>query len=121
MGLLFEEIGGRDAVNEAVDVFYGYVLNDDRIRHFFDSVDMDGQKNKQRAFLTVAFGGPNNYSGKDMREGHARLVAQGLNDDHFDAVAEDLAKALAELNVPEDLIVQVLTIAGSTREDILGR
>ena len=121
MSTLFEQIGGRDAVNAAVDAFYGHVLDDDRIKHFFESADMDRQKNKQRAFLTFAFGGPNNYSGKNMRDGHAHLVAQGLNDDHFDAVAEDLAKALADLDVSEELIAQVLTIAGSTREDILGR
>ena len=100
MSTLFEQLGGRDAVNAAVDIFYGYVLNDDRIKHFFDDVDMDKQKNKQRAFLTVAFGGPNNYSGKDMRDGHAHLVEKGLNDSHVDAVAEDLAKALAEFECP---------------------
>lgn len=121
MGSLFEQIGGRDAVNAAVDIFYGYVLNDDRIKHFFDDVDMDKQKNKQRAFLTVAFGGPNNYSGKDMREGHAHLLDGGLNDSHVDAVVEDLAKALADLNVPEDLIAQVLEIANSVRDDVLSR
>lgn len=120
MSTLFEQIGGRDAVNAAVNVFYGHVLADERISHFFSSVDMDAQKNKQRAFLTMAFGGPNNYSGLDMRAAHAPLVAKGLNDDHFNAVAENLAKSLAELGVPEDLINQVIEIAASTREDVLG-
>ncbi len=44
MSTLFEQLGGRDAVNAAVDIFYGYVLNDDRIKHFYDDVDMDKQK-----------------------------------------------------------------------------
>ena len=121
MSTLFEQIGGRDAGNAAVDVFYDHVLNDDRIKEFFDDVDMNKQKNKQRAFLTMAFGGPNNYSGKAMRDGHAHLVKRSLNDSHFDAVAENLAKSLADLNVPEDLIAQVLEIAGSTRDDVLGK
>ena len=121
MSTLFEQIGGRDAVNAAVDVFYGHVLADDRISRFFDGVDMNKQKNKQRAFLTMAFGGPNNYSGKDMRDGHAHLVEQGLDDSHVDAVAEDLAKTLAELGVAEDLINQVLEIANSVRDDVLSR
>ena len=56
-----------------------------------------------------------------MREGHAHLVAKGLNDSHFDAVAENLVKTLEELNVPQELIDQVVTIALSTREDVLGR
>lgn len=121
MSVLFEQLGGRDAVNAAVDVFYGYVLNDDRIKHFFDEVDMNKQKNKQRAFLTMAFGGPNNYTDKNMRDGHAHLVAKGLNDSHVDAVTENLAKALADLNVSEDLIAQVLEIVNSERDNVLSR
>ena len=121
MSSLFEQIGGEAAVDAAVDVFYRHVLSDDRISHFFDDVDMDAQRAKQKAFLTMAFGGPNNYSGRDMREAHAALVERGLDDSHFDAVAENLIKALEELNVPEDLAGQVLGIAASTREDVLGR
>ena len=75
-------------MNAAVDVFYRKVLSDDRISRFFETVDMDAQRQKQKAFLTMAFGGPNNYSGKDMRTAHARLVKDGLNDSHFDAVAD---------------------------------
>ena len=56
---LFEQIGGEGAVDVAVDLFYRKVLGDDRISHFFDTVDMDAQRAKQKAFLTVAFGGPN--------------------------------------------------------------
>ena len=121
MSSLFEQIGGEAAVDAAVDVFYRNVLGDDRISKFFDTIDMDAQRAKQKAFLTMAFGGPNGYSGRDMKEAHAALVEQGLNDSHFDAVAENLVKALEELNVPEELAGQVLEIAGSTREDVLGR
>jgi hemoglobin len=56
-----------------------------------------------------------------MRAGHAHLVALGLDDSHFDAVAEDLKLTLEELKVPEPLIAQVLAIAESTRNDVLGR
>ena len=69
----------------------------------------------------MVFGGPNNYSGRDLREGHAHLVAKGLNDDHFNAVAGHLQATLEELNVPGDLIIEVMTIAGSTRDDVLNR
>ena len=55
---LYERIGGEAAVDAAVDVFYRKVLSDPRIAEFFDSVDMDRQRAKQKAFLTYAFGGP---------------------------------------------------------------
>jgi hemoglobin len=121
MSTLFEQLGGEAAVDAAVDIFYRKVLADDRISSFFEGVDMEKQAAKQKAFLTMAFGGPHNYSGKDMREGHAHLVAKGLNDSHFDAVVENLGGVLKELGVADDLIGQVAAIAETTRNDVLGK
>jgi hemoglobin len=118
---LYERIGGAPAVKAAVDVFYGKVLADARIAHFFEGVDMANQAGKQRAFLVMAFGGPNTYTGADMRRGHAHLVARGLNDMHFDAVVENLAATLAELGVSAGDIGEVAKIAESVRDDVLGR
>ncbi len=118
---LYDRIGGEAAVNAAVDIFYRKVLADDRINKFFEDVDMDNQAAKQKAFLTMAFGGPHNYTGEDMRKGHAHLVKEGLNDSHFDAVMENLAATLTELNVPDDLIAEAAAIAESTRNDVLGK
>jgi len=118
---LFEQIGGVAAVDAATDIFYRKVLTDDRISHFFDDVDMAKQAAKQKAFLTMAFGGPNNYTGLNMRDGHAHLVKIGLNDTHVDAVIENLANTLRELGVDEKLISQVGGIANSVRDDVLGR
>ncbi len=118
---LFEKLGGEAAVDAAVDIFYRKVLADDRINRFFEGVDMEKQAAKQKAFLTMAFGGPHNYSGKDMREGHAHLVKDGLNDSHFDAVVENLGATLKELGVSDDLIGEVAAIAETTRNDVLGK
>ncbi|HEY7772743.1 MAG TPA: group 1 truncated hemoglobin [Marinagarivorans sp.] len=115
---LFERIGGAPAVEAAVDIFYRKVLVDDRISHFFDDVDMDRQIGKQKAFLTMAFGGPNQYSGKDMREAHKHM---NLTEEHFDAVVENLAATLTELGVKEDDINEIAGIANSVKDDILNR
>ncbi len=118
---LFARIGGEGAVDAAVDIFYRKVLADDRVNKFFEGVDMEKQAAKQKAFLTMAFGGPNNYTGEDMRKGHAHLVERGLNDSHFDAVMENLAATLQELKVPDELIAEAAAIAESTRNDVLGK
>jgi hemoglobin len=118
---LFDRIGGRDAVDAAVDIFYQKILADSSINHFFVATNMKKQRAKQKAFLSVAFGGPNNYTGQDMRAAHAPLVAKGLNDDHFDAVAGHLQAVLEELGVDTDAISEVMEIAGSTRNDVLNR
>lgn len=118
---LFEQLGGEGAIDTAVDIFYRKVLSDYRINRFFDPVDMEQQAAKQKAFLTMAFGGPNRYTGQDMRNAHDRLVKMGLDDSHFDAVMEHLTATLTELAAPEALIAQVTTIAEGARNDVLGR
>lgn len=116
MTTLYEKLGGEAAVNAAVDIFYRKVLSDPTISDLFDSVDMEGQAAKQKAFLTMAFGGPNGYTGKDMREAHKHLH---LTEEHFNAVAGHLQGTLEELDVPEDLIGEVMSIAGSAHDDVL--
>ncbi len=118
---LYAQLGGEAAVNAAVDIFYRKVVGDARINTFFFGVDMAQQAAKQKAFLTMAFGGPHNYTGLDMRRGHARLVQMGLNDQHFDIVLDHLGSTLRDLGVAENLVAQVIAIAESTREDVLGR
>ncbi len=119
---LYDRIGGKPAVDAAVDIFYDKVLTDDRINHFFKNIDMVKQRGHQRAFLTYAFGGMETYTGRSMREAHKRLVEEeGLNEDHFNAVAENLQSTLEELKVPDNLINEVMTIAASTKDDVLNR
>lgn len=115
---LYDRIGGEAAVNAAVDLFYRKVLVDDRISTFFDTVDMDAQHAKQKAFLTMVFGGPNQYSGKDMREAHKHMA---LTEEHFNAVAENLIATLQELGVPKDDIDEIVGIAVSVKADVLNQ
>ncbi|WP_420870595.1 group I truncated hemoglobin [Mariprofundus ferrooxydans] len=118
---MFDQLGGDAAVNAAVDIFYRRVLADAYVVRFFEGVDMDKQAAKQKAFLTMAFGGPHNYTGKDMREGHRHLVKMGLNDSHFDHILMHLRATLAELGVANNLIQQVIATAETTRNDVLDR
>jgi hemoglobin len=118
---LYDRIGGEAAVNAAVELFYRKVLGDYRINRFFDNTNMEEQITKQKAFFTMAFGGPNTYTGQDMRNAHAHMVKMGLDDSHFDAVMEHFGAALTELNVPADLIGEAATIAESVRADVLGK
>ncbi len=122
MSSLYAKLAGEPAVDAAVNLFYKKVLADDRIKHFFDDVDMQRQANHQKIFLTYAFGGAPNYPGKAMRVAHKRLVDEkGLSDEHFDAVMENLGAALKELGVPDNLIAEAAAIAESTRSDVLNR
>lgn len=115
---VFDKLGGAASIDAAVDIFYRKVLADERISHFFDTIDMEAQHVKQKAFLTMAFGGPNNYSGKDMREAHKHM---NLTEEHFNAVAEHLVGTLQELGVSQEDIDSVVTIAVSVKADVLNQ
>jgi len=121
MSSVYEQLGGEAAINAAVDVFYRKVLGDHYVNRFFAGVDMEKQAAKQKGFLTMVTGGPNSYTGKDMREGHRHLVKMGLNDAHFDHILCHLRSTLAELGVAQDLIDTVISVAESTRDDVLDR
>ena len=118
---IYDQIGGAAAMDAAVDLFYRKVLSDDRVNEFFDGVDMERQAAKQKAFLMMVTGGPNNYTGRNMRDAHAKLVARGLNDSHVDAIIELLGETLKELGVSDEQIKQVAAVAESTRDDVLSR
>ena len=119
---LYERLGGEAAVMATVDLFYEKVLSDALLSEFFAELDMRAQIKKQTAFMMHAFGGPEEYRGRDLREAHAHLVKErGLGDAHFDAVAKHLHDALTELKVEGGLIDEVLALVGSTRSEVLSR
>ncbi len=115
---LFSRIGGMNAVDAAVDIFYSKVMMDDRINHFFFHIDMTRQSGKMKAFLAFAFGAPFPYPGLAMREAHQHMH---LTDEHFNAVAEHLVSTLEELHVPKPLIDEVVMVALKVKDDVLNR
>lgn len=115
---LYHKLGGKAAIDAAVEAFYVKVLADDRIKHYFEDINMNKQRRKQKEFLSAAFGGPIPWTGKDMRKAHANVQ---LNETHFNAIAENLKSTLEDLKVKKELIDQVMAIAGSVKDDVLNR
>ncbi len=113
---LFERIGGKEAVEVAVDLFYHKVLGDSRLEHYFESAEISKLKSHQRAFLTSAMGGPGKYSGADMGPAHARL---GVTNEHFDAVVLHLVDTLTELDVASDVIAEIGAALTPLRDQIV--
>jgi len=52
---------------------------------------------------------------------HSHLIRLQPNDDNYDALIENLANALQQLNVADKLATQILAFAETGRENILGR
>ena len=117
---IYEAIGGEPAVNAAVDIFYEKVLADPSISHFFTNIEMGEQSRKQKAFFTTIFKGETAGADAYMRRAHQGLVDnQGLNEAHFGAVAGHLQATLEQLNVPSDLVNQIMGAAAGLQDSVL--
>lgn len=115
---LYHKLGGKAAIDAAVEAFYVKVLADNRVKDFFSDVNMAKQRRKQKEFLSFAFGGPLPWTGKDMRKAHEGLE---LTEEHFNAIAENLVNTLKDLKIDQALIDQVVAVALTTKDDVLGR
>lgn len=116
---LYQQLGGQPAIDAAVELFYTKVLADELVKHFFDDINMNKQKRKQKEFLSAALGSPVPYTGRDMRSAHSSLT--GLTDAHFNAIGGHLKATLEELKVNPELIAKALAIVETTRSHVLNR
>src|SRR5258708_22219638 len=118
---LYEEIGGEASVDAALDKFYPRILGDARVSCLCAGVDMARLRTHARAFLTMAFGGPNSYGGRDLRTAHARVRGQGLNDTLFEVFMGHFRATIEELGLPQPKITEIVSIAEGGRSDVLNR
>jgi len=117
---LYEKLGGQPAVIAAVDKFYEKVLADDRVKTYFQGTDMAKQRAHQAAFMTMAFGGPNAYKGKDMAAAHRHLIPH-LEELHFNAIVEHFVATLQELDVPQEDIDAAVSVVATTKDAVLSK
>ena len=115
---LYEKLGGEAAVDKAVELFYQKVLSDEDLMEFFVEVNMDQLKRHQKNFFTMALGGPNQYTGRDMRKAHQHLK---LDDLHFDLIKKHLAETLKEVGAQENQVQTVMNTVEPLRNDVLNR
>lgn len=113
---IYNKIGGKPAVDAAVDIFYNRILNDPKLCRFFKHANMDSLRRMQAQFLSAALGGPK-YKGRNLRAAHANL--KGIKDEHFDAVVGHLAATLAQLEVDEKIVQEIADMVEPLRADVL--
>ncbi|MGY6274865.1 hypothetical protein [Methylomonas sp. MgM2] len=82
--------------------------------------------NRDFAFLEAFVTGDIVNAGKPSElivlcPGHSHLLRLQPNDDNYDAVIENLAHALQQLNIPDRLASKILAFAEAGRDSVLGR
>lgn len=93
---LYEKLGGEAAISAVVDRFYELMLKDQRVNHYYKTVDLGKLTCRQKQFITLVTGGPNIYEGTDMKTSHCKL---NISTADFDVTWENLDKALLHFKV----------------------
>jgi hemoglobin len=114
---LLDRIGGPVALDLTVNLFYDKIVADASLAPFFADVNMDQLRSHQRRFFTLALTKvPEDVDvPKLMLEKHQKLFFMGLNETHFDKVAQHLVLTLEALQVRKALIDEVVAIVGPLR------
>ena len=118
---LYEKVGGSETIKELVRIFYDRVLGDPRLAPFFPDTDMYSLRAKQVMFLIMLLGRTRTFSGPDLRAAHAGARAQGLTDEHFDALLGHFEASLGELSIDVDYTREIIARIETTRDAVLGR
>jgi hemoglobin len=117
---LYERMGGETAIVKVVDDFVANVVADPDIKdkhkkHFMEG-DVAGLKKKLVDQVGQATGGPQKYTGKNMRDAHQGLA---ITDKDFDALVADLTKALDNSKVAKADQQELLNMLAPMRKDIV--
>ena len=113
---LYERLGGKESITLVVDEFLANVIADDRINSFFKDADASKLRGHLIDQICEATGGPCKYTGRSMKESHAGM---GVSEEHFNALVEDLVKALDKYKVPEKEKGELLGALAGMKGDIV--
>ena len=118
---LFDRLGKKPAIKAVVNEFVANCAADKRVNSFFtglaaDATRLESFKGKLVDQICQASGGPCKYAGRNMKETHHGL---GITEANFNAVVEDLTKALDKFKVPAPEKKELLALLGPMKKDIV--
>ena len=119
---LYERLGGAYSIATVVDDFIERLLVNDTlnanpaINEARRRVPKAGLKFHVTALVCEVSGGPCKYTGRAMKESHQHL---NITQAEWDAMVGDFKATLSKFNVPQREQQELITIVGSTRNDIV--
>ena len=113
---LYDRLGKKAGITKVVDDFVGNVGADTRINQFFAHTDLNHLKMELVNQICEAAGGPCKYTGKTMKDAHRGM---GVSTADFNALVEDLVKALDKNKVGANEKNTLLGVLGPMKADIV--
>lgn len=113
---MYERIGGAETVRSVVERLYVLIIEDERLRGYFDTVNLAGQKRHMAALLSQVLGGPKEYDGRGLAEAHAPLH---ITPEHYALVGDYLTAALLIAHAPRDVIDAVADVLAASESQVV--
>ncbi len=115
---VFEQFGGMPGMTALMDDFMAILLEDPRMRPFFEKVDHDRVKRQLAEQFCAILGGGCAYSGRDMKETHAAFAIDKAD---FNALVEDLQIAMAKRDIPFRAQNKLLALLAPMHREVINR
>lgn len=115
---VYEQLGGKSAVNRIVENFVIEIENDPIILSYFQGADIDRFVEKFSEQICHRTGGPCEYSGDTMSQVHAGMQ---ITESDFNRTVDLLINAMNDASIPHPLQNKVLAVLAPTRNDMLYR
>ena len=115
---VFEQFGGMPGMTALMDDFMIVLLEDPRMRPFFEKVDHDRVKRQLAEQFCAILGGGCAYSGRDMKETHAAFAIDKAD---FNALVEDLQIAMDRRDIPFRAQNKLLSILAPMHREVITR
>jgi len=119
---LYDRLGGVYGIATVIDDFIDRIMADPRLNanprvdEAHHRVAPPGFKYLVTEMVCWAAGGPQNYTGRSMKESHQELM---ISAGEWEAFVDDLRRSLDKFGVPPAEQAELRTIVASTRADIV--
>jgi hemoglobin len=117
MQTIYEQIGGAKTVDKLIGSFYRRVLADPMLSPFFENTSIETLERMQKAFFTIALGGPDPDVKISIYETHR---GRGIKREHLTRFTEHLMTTLREVGVDEENAKKVYQRISIYADDVLG-
>lgn len=115
---VFEDFGGMPGMTALMDDFMAIMMEDPRMRPFFENTDRERVKRQLAEQFCAILGGGCTYTGRDMEATHA---AFDIDRADFNALVEDLQIAMNRHDIPFRSQNKLLAVLAPMHREVITR
>jgi hemoglobin len=113
---LYDRLGGAEGIARIMDDIVAAHLANPLIQTRFQNVDLEQAKRMGREFFAAGAGGPEKYTGRDMRTAHRGM---NISEQEYLAAMDDIMGVLRKHGIDEPTQKDVLAILYSLKGEII--